>query len=160
MEVIKYHPHVYKLHDYITSKAIGKINSRSQLEAAAYLGIVPSSLYIKKVTMALKLDSIFKLNNEEIKMISSAERYIRKLREQINDENSPFMVKILSCVNGLYCATQEEAEREYEAVGWRKIKAGVAMIKEGQSLHKSIKDNNQYRLKLSEYMKEIVEIGV
>lgn len=158
MQIKKYEPEVYRLHDFIKTRVIGEENAVSQLGCAYHIGILDRELYGK--TLEAQLCDNVQFSKKELSAISTAQRKFRSLREQINDKDSPFMIKILSGPKGVYAASKDEAKEKYRKTAWRKIMTGVAHIKEGQSLLQSIGEDGQFRLKLSDHMKEIVEIGV
>ena len=90
-------------------------------------------------------------------------RTLRNLRQAHNAAASTFHHKILSDKNGYWiveASSPEAAHKQYQNVAWRKIKQGVAMIKEGRELLKSIQLDQTTRLKLTKYMKETVQIFV
>ena len=124
-------PEAYRMHEFLLEYCVGEDNAMHALELGAWIGLSSKS----------------------------AQRQVRKLREEINSKVSEIQRKVLTSDKGYYVACAEEAMNQYEEVAWRKIRSGVAQIIEGRNLLEHAKMDGQMRLKLTEYMKEFIEIG-
>lgn len=137
MEVKRLSPQAYEMHQFMIERCNGEINAMSADTLCFWLGLTTKSG-------------------------ASDTRTLRRLRAEINGENSEIQRKVLTSNNGYYIALAfdtEHARKQYEKVAWRKIKQGVKYIQEGKRLLEHAELDGQLRLQLTEYMKPIVEIA-
>lgn len=76
----------------------------------------------------------------------------KKILKQINE--SDVFDKLVSTSGSIYiCRTKEECETAY----YNEIKSGLARLLKGKKMAQKVMKNNQTKLKLGQYYKEIVE---
>ena len=91
-----------------------------------------------------------------------SERAFRGIRANHNDPRSQFHHLLLSCSKGYFIAaapTVEEMKQQYLDTAYRLVHHAVSELKEAKALIANTKLDGTMRLKLTPYMKEIVEIG-
>jgi len=134
MDKINLSPIAYQMHKFLLSVCVGENYAIKGEALAGYLGLKGSK--------------------------SGVTRTIRKIRAEINSNLSDIQRMVLTSSKGYYVASSTaNAQKQYKEVAWRKIKQGVSLIQEGKRLLEHSQLDGQTKLKLSEYMKEVVEIG-
>lgn len=91
-----------------------------------------------------------------------SERAFRGIRANHNDPKSGFHHLLLSCNSGYFIAaapTPDEMKQQYLDTAYRLIHHAVSELREAKALIANTKLDGTMRLKLTPYMKEVVEIG-
>jgi hypothetical protein len=86
-------------------------------------------------------------------------RYVRELRSIVNSPYTSFQRKLMGGNRGYYVPTEEEIDDAYEEYEHRLESQALALLVQVSALRKHHKRNGQTRLKISEYMKEIIAIA-
>lgn len=129
MYQVKLSKEAYKLHEFLMLMCVGEERAMKAKELISWLGF-PNT------------------------------RVLRKYRAEVNSAISDIQRKVLTSNEGYYIAKNDyNAVEQYKEVAWRKIRAGVNMIQEGKRLLEHSGMDGQLRLKLTEYMKEVIEIS-